>query len=292
MRSVHRKNRIWIVLLALTLLLSACGQPAPQPTPTPEPTETPAPTPEPTPVPTPAPTPEPTPAPASDSDITVPPASPTDIPEPTPEPAPPPPLRVDDSYFADAAFLGNSLMDGLRLFGKLEYGDFYSGTSASVVSVNTVRDYRAKEGDEPCTRLDALLRKQYNKIYVIFGINELGFHIDGFIDIYSELLAQIAEGEPDALIYVLSLTPITEKRDASDDIFTRERILAFNEAVKAMAERDGYIYLDLYDALVGEDGWLPENQASDGIHFTPGKYIEWAEFLRTHVVERDDAATD
>ena len=291
MRSVLRKNRIWIVLLALTLLLSGCGQPSPAPTPTP--------TPEPTPAPTSAPTPEP----ASASDLTLPPASPTDLPAPTetpeptptptsapaPEPTPPPPpepQRVDDSYFDDAAFLGNSLMDGLRLFGGLKSGDFYSGTSASVVSVNTVQDCKDAAGNR-ITRLDSLLSEQYRKIYVLFGINELGFSRDGFVDIYAELLSQIAEGEPDALIYVLSLTPITEKRDASDDLFTRERVLSFNEAIKAMAERGGYVYLDLYSALADENGWLPEAQSTDGIHFMPDKYLEWAEFLRTNFVERD-----
>ena len=35
-------------------------------------------------------------------------------------------------------------------------------------------------------------------------------------------------------------------------------------------------------SLVGEDGWLPADQATDGIHFKAGKYREWAEFLRTH----------
>ena len=49
-----------------------------------------------------------------------------------------------------------------------------------------------------------------------------------------------------------------------------------------MAADQGYTYLNLYGALVGEDGWLPADQATDGIHFKAGKYREWAEFLRTH----------
>ena len=59
-----------LLLLALALLLSACGaaptptpEPTPEPAPAPTPALTPAPTPEPTPEPTPVPTPEPTPEP-------------------------------------------------------------------------------------------------------------------------------------------------------------------------------------------------------------------------------------
>ena len=283
MRFLRSKNRIWIALVLAAALLSACGSqkapPAPEPTPTPVPA-------------TPAPTPEPTPVPAE-----ILPATPAPTPEPTEAPvwtAPPEPLsRVDDGFFADAAFLGNSLMDGLRLFGGLRCGDFYSGTSASVISVNTVRDARNSAGAS-CTRMEALLEKQYNKIYVLFGINELGFNVDSFTSIYSELLAQIAAGEPNASICVLSLTPITRQRDAEDDLFTRERVLEFNAAIAEMAEREGYFFLDLYSALADEEGWLPEDQATDGIHFKPSKYVEWADFLRAHyeIGERTELSSD
>ena len=287
MQARRRNNRIWIAALLAVLLLAGCGA-----TPTPAPTAAPTPTQAP-PTPTPEPTPEPTEVPpATGSDL------PTPLPPPKPAPGPktdPPgpgtnaPTRVDDSFFADAAFFGNSLMDGLRLFGGLKYGDFYANTSASVVSVSSVTNFK-NSADEPCTMLDALLEKQYHKVFVLFGINELGFQLNGFIDIYSELIAELAEGEPDARIYIFSLTPITEKRDEESDLFTKARVQEFNAAVAAMAERCGCIYVDLYTAMADEDGWLPEKEASDGIHFTVEKYKEWADFLRSyHYVENDIA---
>ena len=283
MRLNQPKNRIWIAaVLLLALLLAGCGD-TPKPAATPAPTEAPA---------TPAPTPEPTELPvypASDTDLTGPAQTPG--PETTPPPVTPPPVvvteppsgteKVDDTYFADAAFLGNSLMDGLRLFGKLQYGDFYSGTSASVISVTKVRDAPGPTGAK-ITKLDALLSKQYGKIYVLFGINELGFQVNAFADMYGELLDQIKAGEPNAKIIVLSLTPITRTRDREDDLFKRARIEAFNAAVAEMATSRGYTYLNLFDALADPEGWLPESQSTDGIHFQASKYLEWADFLRTH----------
>ena len=286
MRGLLRKNRIWIALVLAALLLAGCGQTAPAPTPTPEPTPAPTPTPTPTPAPTPTPTPAPVSASASDLPKTPPPASASDVApvpsaEPTPEPTPPP-GPADDSYFADAAFLGNSLMEGLHLFGGLQDGAFYSGTSASVVSVSAVKDCKDQYG-APSTMLHALLEKQYKKIFVLFGINELGFQKDAFIDIYADLLGDIAAGEPDAEIYIFSLTPITQKRSDAEELFTRARIEEFNEAIAQMAERGGWHYMDLYTAMADENGWLPEADASkDGIHFNGPKYAQWVDFLKTY----------
>lgn len=215
---------------------------------------------------------------------------PADTPEPqipvvTPLPssAPEVPERVEDSYFADAAFFGNSLVDGLHAFGGLGAGDFFAGTSASVLSVNMTKDTHTSDG-EPATLMEALLEKQYRKIYVMLGVNELGFNTSSFVSLYAELLDSIADQEPDAQICVMSLTPVTEKKSESTTIFTKEKVEEFNAAIEVMAEQHGFAYLDLYDAMADEDGWLPEKQSTDGVHFTMDKYPEWAEYLRTHAL--------
>ena len=210
----------------------------------------------------------------------------TDIPEPesmaepTPEPTPEPRAeRVTDDWFADAAFFGNSLVDGLHRFGNLTCGDFYAGTSASVLSVGTMKDAHLSDG-AAATLLDALLEKQYQKIYVLLGINELGFTVEGFVDLYAELLDTIAAAEENAALYIMSLTPITEQRSNNGDLFTREKVLRFNQAIREMAEEKGYTYLDLYSAMADENGWLPSAESTDGVHFTPDKYLEWSELMR------------
>ena len=249
------------VLLLLTLLCACGAKPTvPEQRETPRPSEAPA-TPAPTLAPTPAPTPTPTPTPI-----------PTATPEPRAE-------RVEDDYFADAAFFGNSLVDGLHLFGGLTQGDFFAGTSANVISVESVMDARRSDGSA-ATMLDALLEEDYAKIYVLLGINELGFAVDSFVDMYAALLEKIQAGEPQAQIFVMALTPITRWRSDSDALFTRERVQTFNAAIQSMTEEEGYIYLDLFDALSDGEGFLPEDHSTDGVHFTADTYLDWAEYLR------------
>lgn len=273
MRIFREKICILPMIVLLALLLCACGETKEPPaqisqgslTERPEETYPALPAVTETPAPTPAPTPTPTP-------------TPTPIPEVTPEPRA---ERVEDDYFADAAFFGNSLVDGLHSFGGLECGDFFAGTSASVLSVENMKDARLSNGTA-VTMMDALLEKRYGKIYVLLGINELGFNVDSFAELYAGVLQKIAAGEPDAEIFVMSLTPITEKRSNSADLFTREKVLAFNDAIRAMTEKEGFTYLDIYPAFADENGWLPPEKSTDGVHFTADTYVDWAEYLRTH----------
>lgn len=187
--------------------------------------------------------------------------------------------RVTDDYFSDAAFFGNSLVDGLRLYSDLKCDNFFAGTSASVLSVETICNAQLRNG-KSATLLDALLERQYANIYVLFGINELGFQTETFVEMYATLLDKVAAAEPEAKIFVMSLTPITQKRSEGPDVFTREKVEAFNVAIRAMAAEHGYTYLDLYTALADEDGWLTPEQSVDGVHFTTAKYLQWAEYMR------------
>ncbi len=300
---IGKKTSAILSALALVCLLAACGGTAPAPAAAP--TEvTQAAAPELTTMPASA-APEadtpvqPLPDPAAD-DAEATPAPVPETAEPAPEtPAPtetPAPVftgpdveeqaRVEDSFFDDAAFIGNSLVRGLELFGGLSDGDFFAQTSASVISVGMTRDAKTSDGS-PATLLQALEEKQYGKVYILLGINEMGFNTDSFMSLYDGVLDEIAAAEPDAELYIMSLTPITERRSASDDVFSRERVEEFNARLHDLAEERGCYYLDLYGALADEDGWLMPEQSTDGIHFTADKYPEWAEYLRTHYAPQD-----
>lgn len=280
-RFTREKRILMILILVLGLLLCACGSKTPEPA---------APSAAPQPEAVPTEQPEAGAQTSKEGSDPKPSGQPGRAEEPLPTAevpietaAPERPERVDDSYFADAAFFGNSLVDGLHAFGGLKAGDFYAGTSASVLSVYMTKDTHTSDG-EPSTLMEALLEKQYRKIYVMLGVNELGFSTSGFVSLYADLLDDIASQEPDAQICVMSLTPVTEKKSESTDIFTREKVEEFNAAISTMVEQHGYTYLDLYDAMADEEGWLSEEQSTDGVHFTMDKYPEWAEFLRTHAL--------
>ena len=275
----ERHNRIFAAAaVLLVLLLCACGSvPAAQEVPAEETAQPVAETAVPT-------TPQPTEMPVTvEAAIDLQPVT-----EVTEAPAPPfsPDLSeqepVEDSFFDDTAFVGNSLVRGLELYGGMKGGDFRAVTSTTVVNIDMNRTVDLKDGTKG-TLLQKLFEKQYGKIYILLGINEISFEPEYFAELYSEMLDKIAENEPDADIYIMGLSPVTRTK-AAEKVFTPERIAAYNEALYALAlERECY-YVDLMAALSDEEGYLPEEKSVDGVHLVRSKYVEWADYLRTHYV--------
>ena len=283
---------IAIVVVVMLLLVSSCGnrqendvrpspdatpsaspqttEPSPDATPSAEPTVSPEPTPaestppedEPSPTPDVSTRPDPTPTPTVNND-----------PQPTTRPVTqgstaPYAESVDDEWFSDAAFLGNSLVDGFRLFSGLTTCDVYAATSMTVMGAGNL--------------ISQMNAKQYGKVYILLGINEIGYDADYFKTQYSNMLDTIIAGQPDADIYIMGLTPISEAKSTTDSTFTMDRVRTYNEKLLELAVEKGCYYIDLCEALSDETGYLPASVTTDGIHFSASHYLVWLEYLRTH----------
>ena len=191
-------------------------------------------------------------------------------------------MPVDDTYFLDAVFFGNSLMDGVRQFGGLRYGSFITATSAAVYNIDSSASTQLSSG-ETGTLYEALTEFQRGKIYILLGINEIGYEKGFFIEEYSTLLERLREDEPATVLYICSMTPVTQEKSVSHELFNMERIGEYNAALHDLAVEKGCYYVDLVDALAGEDGYLPAELASDDvIHPKADKYALIADYLRTH----------
>lgn len=177
--------------------------------------------------------------------------------------------RKDDDFFSDAAMMGNSLVDGMMLCAKLPMA-YYGKTSGSV----------------RMNRLSELLLKQYGKVYLQLGINDIGGSLDSFISGYRSVLTQIRTAMPDAQIYIMAITPVTKSRSA-EGTFTMEKIRSFNSALRDLAEETQNWYLDCCEPLCDTTGYLPANYGGwDGSpHLSNDGYLAWAEVIRTHYAQ-------
>lgn len=196
--------------------------------------------------------------------------------EPIPESEP-----ADDEYFADTVFVGDSRTEGFKLYSGLKTADIFAAKCISVDNIYSENAVLSSHG-EYVPIIDALSWQTYSKVYIMLGINELGYDIETFIGLYSRLIDNIRELQPDADIYLQAIIPVSKHKDENNPIYTNERICSFNEALSVLASEKELFFIDTYSALCNEDGCLPEDASFDGVHLIKDYCIQWLEYLRTH----------
>ena len=191
---------------------------------------------------------------------------------------------VDDSYFADSVFIGNSLEQGFMLYAGLNTADIFATQSINLSNIHFTRVIPDENGNL-LTLPEAMKRRQYAKVFVMLGVNELSYATkESFYDEYAALIDEIRETEPGAAIYLQSITPVTKRQSENSKVFNNERIRGFNEVIQQLAADKDAHYLYVYDALADETGCLPAGSSDDGIHPYSNYYPKWLTYLRAHTV--------
>lgn len=189
-------------------------------------------------------------------------------------------VNVDESYFDDALFIGDSRTVGLRDYTDLsEHADFLCEVSLTI--------YKVLEESFPQmgTVKELLEANDYGKIYIMIGINELGSGTtETFMAKYTEVIDTLHALEPEAMIFIQGVMNVTGSKDESDAIFNNRNIMARNNAIATLADNVQIFYIDVNEVLCDEQGNLDSNYTFDQIHLL-GIYNDlWKQFLMSHGV--------
>lgn len=276
-----------LLCLALTAALAACGASVPSST-LPPASEPPQST-QPGSTPTAEPSPTAEPLPTSDTPPVV--EEPTyQFGTPLAEGEP-----VEDTHFDTAVFLGDSRTEGLQLFGGIRNGDYYWARGMTVFRADD-SNYAVFEIDgRMYTMIGALRQKEYQSVYIMIGVNELGYPASSYEKGMRTLVDLVLEAQPDAVIYLQILPPVNEEvaqKNGLASYINNTNIEAFNSAIVRIAAEKKVVLLDTAEVYRDENGILPADMASDGCHFNYGDYAPWADYLRTHVMDREDYLAD
>lgn len=189
--------------------------------------------------------------------------------------------EVDESYFDDALFIGDSRLQGFGMYSGMP-GTFYAATGFQLFKYDSMKVANTENGKVPLT--DALPYDTFTKIYIKVGLNEMGGNENAFLNKYAELIAVLRESEPRAIIYIHGLLPVTAAKSQSDKVHNNPNVTARNEALKQFALEQKAYYLDVGSALAGADGSLPSEMAADGIHLKAQYMDIWKQYLLSHAV--------
>lgn len=202
--------------------------------------------------------------------------------EETEEAAEPEIYQADTSWFADALFIGDSRTVGLHQYGDLGGAEVIADAGMNVYKIFE-KEFVLSNGEKK--HLEELLsERQFGKIYVMLGINELGYDFDRTVERYAQLIQKIQEMQPDALLFLEANLHITAKKSADSPIFNNENINRFNEAVRSMADGHRSFYLDVNELFDDEDGALSAEYTVDHAHVLGKYYATWVEWILKHAV--------
>lgn len=190
----------------------------------------------------------------------------------------PPEGPVERDYFADAVFLGDSRTEGLALYSGLDTPAYLHAVGATVDSVQTKATEETEGG--MITLMDRLAELEFTKVYIMLGVNELGWpQTEKFEERYTALVDRVRESHPDARIALQSILPVSARQEKKATYVNNGRIGEYNGVVRRVAEKKGCTYLDVAAAVTGEDGCLPAELTSDGVHLNTKGCKLWLAYL-------------
>lgn len=195
-------------------------------------------------------------------------------------------MTVEDDYFADALFIGDSRTVGLFEYGGLEeIAAFYASKGLTVYKMFDSPIVSVPERKDKITIEEALQSNTFAKIYLMIGINEMGTGtVDSFMEKYQEVVAHLQELQPDAIIYLQAIIKVTAERSAKGDYIFNEGIEERNERIAQLADNKKIFFLDVNPLICDEAGGMIPEYTFDGVHLK-AKYIEiWKDYLKSHAI--------
>lgn len=191
---------------------------------------------------------------------------------------------VEDSFFDNALFVGDSRTQGIQLYGNIKNATYYADQGLSVMTA--MERTFINEGGQSLTIVDAIKRHpEFKKIYICFGVNEYWMKTDAYKADYCVLVDAIkAAAAPDAKIYVYAVFPLADGLAQSQYGLNNEKMAQFNAAALEMARERGLYFVDVAEAFQKADGrrYLDDSESWDGIHLNVQGTIKLCNYIKTH----------
>lgn len=197
----------------------------------------------------------------------------------TTEPAP---ASVPDDYFSDALFIGDSRTVGMACYGPIDGATYFATVGLSTYKIDAAQS--EVPGTEGMTFAQVLSMKQYGKVYIMLGINELGNDFNTTMENYRNIITRIQAAQPNAIVILEANLHVSASRHNTDAIVNNTVINNFNAGLAAMADNQTIYYIDVNPLFDDAYGCLTAEYTSDGTHPYAKHYITWADWLRQNAI--------
>lgn len=192
---------------------------------------------------------------------------------------------VDASYFDDAIFFGDSVSTGMIANRIVRSTSVFAAIGATPQTILEGEYISTPEG--PATMLEAAREAgDKGKVYIMLGSNSLGMETAEFISAYQRLISAVRAQYPSAVIYVKSIPPVAAHVREHHPAAGRERVIELNAAIAELARVNNLPFVNVFEALADENGYLPAHASADGLHLSAEYHFKWFDYLKTHTLGR------
>ena len=182
-----------------------------------------------------------------------------------------------DISMADALFIGDSRTVGLMEYAGIDGADYFCAVGMSVYNIHEKPVSVPNVGKVTLTEL--LNSKKYGKIYIMLGINEVGYKFSSTVEKYSELIEFVKGKQSDAVIFIQANLHVTKSRSDSDKVVNNTAINVLNAELAKLADGKSKFYLDANILFDDKTGALSSDKSEDSTHLYAKYYREWGEWI-------------
>ena len=183
----------------------------------------------------------------------------------------------NNTSMGDALFIGDSRTVGLMEYAGIDGADYFCTVGMSVYNIH--KNPVSVQNVGKVTLTELLNGKKYGKIYIMLGINEVGYKFSSTVEKYSELIEFIKDKQPDAVIFIQANLHVSKSRSDSDKVVNNTAINGLNAELAKLADGKSIFYLDANILFDDEAGGLSADKSGDSTHLYAKYYREWGEWI-------------
>ena len=190
-----------------------------------------------------------------------------------------------EGYYDDVLFIGDSRSVGLKTYAPKEGATYFVSEGLNVYKLD--EQLLNVDNIGKTTLKDLLKNNKFGKIYIMLGINELGYDFDTNCIKYKQLISLIKELQPESIIVIHGNLRVTKEKSDSDKLFNNTNINKFNEAISKFADNINTIYIDVNPMFDDGQGNLNSEYSGDNVHLYGNYYADWSKWLDANAVVRE-----
>lgn len=191
-------------------------------------------------------------------------------------------LPVKEIAMNETLFVGDSRTVGLMEYSGITEAIYFCAEGMNIFNIYDNQISVPNIGK--VTLIELLDNRDFKKIYIMLGLNELGYEFDKIMEKYQELVLFIKEKEQATDIILLGNLHVTQTRSESDEIYNNEAINRLNKAIAELADNNSIYYLDSNVLFDDANGALNQDKSSDNTHLYAKYYEEWGKWIKEKTI--------